>query len=85
MNFIQKSFLFVILASLVCSRDYTYFSQCDSRWGGIQLGWCTEYTICSAGCLISSVSMILNTFHRIDDPGDFNQWLMDNGGYVDGK
>jgi len=30
------------------------------------------------------VAMVLNTFGRIDSPLDFNDWLMEHSGYVQG-
>lgn len=44
----------------VSSYGWTEYKQCDSRWGGNQLGTCSQ-TICSAGCAMSSVAMILHT------------------------
>ena len=44
----------------VKSYGWTEFKQCDSRWANEQLGTCSQ-TICSAGCAMSSVAMILNT------------------------
>jgi len=57
--------------------------QCDDRWGGDQLGTCTD-TICSAGCAITSVSMFMAYRGYGGTPGTLNSWLRDNGGYASG-
>ena len=44
----------------VQSYGWTEYKQCDSKWGNNQLGTCSQ-TICSAGCAMSSVAMILTT------------------------
>lgn len=44
----------------VTSYGWTEYKQCDSRWANNQLGTCSQ-TICSAGCAMSSVAMILTT------------------------
>jgi hypothetical protein len=36
------------------------FKQCGESWSGDELGTCSQ-TICSAGCAMSSVAMILNS------------------------
>lgn len=43
-------------------RSYCYFSQCDSRWKDDMLGTSSSTSIGKAGCLMSSVSMMLNTY-----------------------
>jgi hypothetical protein len=61
------------------------YMQCDSRWGGIQLGTCDDgTTICNAGCAMTSVAMILQTKGAGQDPASLNDWLTNNGGYMDG-
>jgi hypothetical protein len=67
----------------VKSYGWTEFKQCDSRWANDQLGTCSE-TVCSAGCAMSSVAMILNTKGTGHDPGSLNSWLKSNGGYASG-
>jgi len=57
--------------------------QCDGRWGSDQLGTCSD-TICSAGCAITSVSMFLSYRGYGGNPGTFNNWLRNNGGYASG-
>ncbi|MBN2394245.1 MAG: C39 family peptidase [Anaerolineae bacterium] len=59
-----------------------YFSQCDSQWGNEQLGGCTDETICSAGCAMSSVAMALKYYGAIVDPSQLNTWLTNNCGYI---
>lgn len=61
-----------------------YFSQCDSAWGNIILGTCTQYTICEQGCAISSVAMVFKYFGISTDPAKINEWLKANGGYYSG-
>jgi hypothetical protein len=54
----------------VTSHGWTEYKQCDSAWANNQLGTCSE-TICSAGCAMSSVAMILTTkviFHLSSVP-----------------
>lgn len=67
----------------VTSNGWTLFKQCDSKWSGNTLGTCSQ-TICSAGCAMSSVAMILNTKGASKDPGSLNSWLKSNGGYSGG-
>ena len=44
----------------VTNHGWTAYKQCDSKWGSNKLGTCSQ-TICSAGCAMSSVAMILTT------------------------
>ena len=44
----------------VTSYGWSEFKQCDYRWASQQIGYCSS-TICSVGCAMSSVAMILNT------------------------
>lgn len=60
-----------------------YFNQCDSRWKYNRLGTCS-HTICSAGCAMSSVAMILKYYGAGVDPGRLNSWLTSRGGYASG-
>lgn len=62
---------------------WTMYKQCDSKWSGNQLGTCSQ-TICSAGCAMSSVAMMLTTKGAKKDPGALNSWLKSNGGYASG-
>lgn len=62
---------------------WTMYKQCDSKWGSNKLGTCSD-TICSAGCAMISVAMILKTKGTNKDPGSLNSWLKSNGGYSSG-
>eukprot|EP01092_Planopodium_desertum_P011671 TRINITY_DN5358_c0_g1_i1.p1 TRINITY_DN5358_c0_g1~~TRINITY_DN5358_c0_g1_i1.p1 ORF type:complete len:188 (+),score=22.64 TRINITY_DN5358_c0_g1_i1:97-660(+) len=64
------------------------YKQCNSTYGSNHLGTSGSETICSAGCAMSSVSMILaSNSIKIDsktaNPGSLNSWLTSHGGYVD--
>eukprot|EP01112_Ceratiomyxa_fruticulosa_P002409 TRINITY_DN12525_c0_g1_i1.p1 TRINITY_DN12525_c0_g1~~TRINITY_DN12525_c0_g1_i1.p1 ORF type:complete len:157 (+),score=25.43 TRINITY_DN12525_c0_g1_i1:37-507(+) len=68
--------------------NYTLFKQCNSAWGSHQLGTSSE-TICEAGCAMSSLSMVLNSYKELVggktiDPLSFNNWLVSHSGYADG-
>ncbi len=65
------------------SYGWTEYKQCDGRWSGQQLGTCS-LTICSAGCAMSSVAMILATKGAGQNPASFDSWLTQNGGYANG-
>ncbi len=65
------------------SYGWTEYKQCDSRWANQQLGTCS-LTICSAGCAMSSVAMILATKGAGQNPSSFDAWLTNNGGYANG-
>ncbi len=62
---------------------WTMYKQCDSSWGSQQLGTCSD-TICSAGCAMSSVAMMLTTKGTSKNPSQLNSWLKSNGGYSSG-
>jgi len=53
------------------SNGWTMYKQCDNQWGSQQLGTCSE-TICSAGCAMSSVAMILATKGADHNPGSLD-------------
>ena len=61
------------------NRSYASYKQCDSAWGsnGLGVSGCGE-TICSVGCAMTSVAMMLNDGKN---PGSLNSWLKNNGGY----
>jgi hypothetical protein len=65
------------------SYGWTEYKQCDSQWSGQQLGTCS-LTICSAGCAMSSVAMILATRGGNYNPSSLDSWLTQNGGYANG-
>ncbi len=43
------------------SNGWVLYKQCDSQWANEKLGTCATQTICSAGCAMTSVAMILAT------------------------
>ena len=61
-----------------------FFRQCDSQWGGNQLGTCSGDTICNRGCYVTSAAMVFKYFGVNTDPGTLNTWLTNNGGYDQG-
>lgn len=58
--------------------------QQDGAWGGAPLGTSPTDTVASAGCAITSVTMLLRYYGINTDPGAFNSWLNGNGGYANG-
>eukprot|EP01101_Sappina_pedata_P010286 TRINITY_DN6442_c0_g1_i1.p1 TRINITY_DN6442_c0_g1~~TRINITY_DN6442_c0_g1_i1.p1 ORF type:complete len:200 (-),score=74.20 TRINITY_DN6442_c0_g1_i1:83-682(-) len=67
---------------------FTYYSQCDSQWGSLQLGTSPTNSICRAGCAMTAVSMSLATFGAtlggpLVTPQTLNIWLKINDGYAD--
>jgi ABC-type bacteriocin/lantibiotic exporter with double-glycine peptidase domain len=88
----QAIFILVLLAVHTFAQDnrsYTLYKQCNSAWGNQALGNSGGNTICSAGCLMSCVAMILNTYGKTisgaaTNPGNLNTWLKNNGGYAQG-
>ena len=67
----------------VTANGWTLYKQCDSKWANEKLGTCSQ-TICSAGCAMSSVAMILQTKGCNKTPSTLNTWLKGNGGYANG-
>lgn len=65
-------------------QGWVSYKQCDSRWANQQLGTCYATTICSAGCAMTSVAMMLKTKGVNIDPGSLDVWLTNNGGYASG-
>lgn len=59
-----------------------HIRQCEQTYSGDQLGNCTDETICSAGCAMTCMTMILNTNGVDVDSGQLNTWLVDNNGYT---
>ena len=81
--------LSAVVALATAQANYPLFRQCDGSWGSNRMGTSTR-TVCQAGCLISSVSMVLRACGRTvggaaADPGSLNRWLGQNGGYVSGN
>eukprot|EP01040_Poterioochromonas_malhamensis_P010841 gene10841-11817_t len=60
------------------------YKQCDSRWAKQELGTCSSQTICSAGCAMTSVAMMLKTKGASVDPSSLDSYLTHNGGYASG-
>src|SRR5689334_16401402 len=56
--------------------------QQDASWAGAPLGTSTTESIGSAGCAITSVTMMLRYYGMNTDPGALNSWLTANGGYA---
>ena len=80
--------LFAIATLALTAATYPLYKQCDARWKADQLGTSSK-TICQAGCLMSSVSMVLADCGKTIDgatttPKNFNTWLKHNGGYASG-
>ena len=75
----------VLVVDVNTTQDgWTLYKQCDSAWGSQELGTCSD-TICSAGCAMSSVAMILSTkANPSTNPSQLNSWLKSNGGYASG-
>jgi hypothetical protein len=67
----------------VGKSGWVMYKQCDSRWAGQQLGYCSE-TICSAGCAMTSVAMMLKTKGAGVDPAYLDSYLTTHGGYSNG-
>ncbi|TNV75537.1 hypothetical protein FGO68_gene17193 [Halteria grandinella] len=86
----------ILLASLLSlSVAYPLYKQCSPAWGANALGYSGGRTICQSGCLISSVSMVLNDCQislplgptkeaNSANPGTINSWLKENDGFEDG-
>jgi hypothetical protein len=64
------------------SMTVAVMGQQDSAWAGAPLGSSATDTIGSAGCAITSVTMMLRYYGMDTDPGAFNAWLTANGGYA---
>jgi hypothetical protein len=62
---------------------WVMYKQCDGRWANQQLGYCSQ-TICSAGCAMTSVAMMLTSKGTNMDPGALDSYLTRNGGYANG-
>ena len=59
------------------------YSQRDIEWAEDKLGSSKEYTMGTAGCLVTAVaSMLSDLTGNPVTPGHLNQWLRENKGYV---
>lgn len=70
----------------ISSGPYASWKQCGSSWSNISLG-SSSHTICSAGCLVTSVAMqIAKSGVPVNisnfNPGTFVQFLNKNGGFT---
>ena len=78
-----------VSAANACKLSQTFptYKQCDSAWGGNNMGSANGTTICKAGCLMSSVASGMTGFGRklsggvALTPKTFNSWLQANSGY----
>jgi peptidase C39-like protein len=64
------------------SMSIAVMGQQDGAWAAAPLGSSVTDTIGSAGCAITSVTMMLRYYGMNTDPGAFNAWLTANGGYA---
>ena len=61
------------------------YSQRDTEWAEDSLGASKELTLGQAGCLVTSVASTLSDLTgRPIAPGELNQWLRENKGFVGG-
>lgn len=79
----KSIFFLTFIVALAVARQYPLYKQCDPQWRDEQLGT-SPNTICSAGCLMSSVSMALKGIGFDTNPSKLNAWLTQNGGYISG-
>ena len=56
---VVSSCLGVIVVSANDTSDYKSFLQTDARWSNVSLGGSSDYTIGSAGCAVTSVTMLM--------------------------
>lgn len=71
-------------ATSIGEMGWVSYKQCDSRWANQELGTCSSQTICSAGCAMTSVAMMLKTKGANVDPSSLDSFLTHNGGYASG-
>jgi hypothetical protein len=64
------------------SMSIAVMGQQEAAWGGAPLGTSVMDSVASAGCAITSVTMMLRYYGMNTDPGAFNAWLTANGGYA---
>lgn len=60
------------------------YLQCGQSWSGSQLGSCSGLTMCSDGCAVICMAMLLKTNGVNVDPGQLNTYLTNNNGYSGG-
>lgn len=61
-------------------NSVVHFSQCDGRWGSHKLGH-SQYSLCSAGCVVSSLAMAYHRWGHALDPGQVNSWGKSAGAF----
>jgi hypothetical protein len=71
-----------LVAAADSSMTIPVMGQQDPAWAGAPLGTSPADTVGSAGCAITSVTMMLRYYGIDTDPGAFNAWLTANGGYA---
>ena len=69
-------------------RQYPLFKQCNASWANDIME--PPETICDVDCLMSSVSMAINSWGiaidgNVSDPSTLNYWLRSNDGYSSGS
>ena len=90
-----KILLLTSVVAAVQNVTYPLFKQCDMAWNENFLGYAGNRSVCLSGCLISSISMVLNECEVMlpllgtnetvaANPGTINTWLKETGGYEDG-
>ncbi|KAH3756005.1 hypothetical protein Pelo_8133 [Pelomyxa schiedti] len=62
----------------------SHYMQCGASYSGNELGTCSDETICTAGCAMTSVTNMNKHCGGGKDPGEMNSWLKSNGGYSSG-
>ncbi|HAY34387.1 MAG TPA: hypothetical protein DCY06_09640 [Bacteroidetes bacterium] len=61
-----------------------HLRQCDLAWSNIQLGTCSGLTICSDGCTVTCMAMLLNAHQLNVTPSQLNIYLNTHSGYSQG-
>lgn len=69
------SILIILFFFTIVEGAYQMWKQCDPKWGNHQLGFHSTDTICSSGCLMTSVTMAVTSLPTWADPAGMNQWL----------
>lgn len=66
----------------------TFYSQVDSRWGDVLLGYNTDasYNLRNFGCVVTAYGnmMVAVTGDEGYTPAMVNQWMVDQGGFLPG-
>ncbi len=81
---------YIYLTLLLCqflamnAVSFNWFSQNDPRWGGDSLGSRGNTSIRKSGCVLTSLSMLLNAeaTNPLTTPDKLNLWLKQNDGYA---